>query len=85
MAASLPTSIELSHLQRQTLEVIIDKGTSVEGHEWREQVILRWAEGISPSDTARALNVDEDTVVFLRRRWRTSSESLIAADKKVHG
>jgi len=84
MTSSLPNSIELSSLQRQTLEVIVAKGTSIDGHAWREQAILLWAEGLSASKTACALKVDENAVRLLRERWLSSTGKLRSAEKKVH-
>ena len=84
MIELLPSSLELSRLQRQTLEVIVLKGTSIEGHAWREHIILLWAEGMQPSETARQLHVDEKTVNHLRQEWLASAKRLGVAEEKVH-
>ena len=84
MPEPMPSLLELSRLQRKTLEVIVLKGTSIEGHAWREHIILLWAEGMSPSETARQLNVDEKTVKHLRQKWLSSTKHLGAAEEKVY-
>jgi len=84
MTESLPSSIELSSIQRQVLDVIVLKGTSIQGQAWREQIILLWEQGLSEAETAQELNVDISIVTRLRQKWFLSTERLAAAEDKVH-
>jgi transposase len=84
MTESLPSLITLSSLQRQVLELIVLKGTSIQGQAWREQIILLWEQGMSISETAQELEIDVITVHRLRQKWLSSAEGLAKAEKKVH-
>src|SRR5206468_3740182 len=84
MTESLSSSIKLSNLQRQVLEVIVLKGTSIQGQAWREQIVLLWEQGMSAAETAEELKVDVSLVSQLRQKWFSSAERLTIAEEKVH-
>ena len=84
MADFLPTSVELSPVQREILELIVQDQTSVQGPAQPERAILRWSEGISESATARELGISEQAVRSLRRHWLASTARIASAEKKMH-
>ena len=47
MADSVPSSIELSPVQREILDLIIQDQESIQGPVEPERVILLWSEGVS--------------------------------------
>jgi hypothetical protein len=51
-----PSSIELSPVQREILDLIIQDQTSIQGPVQPERVILLWSDGVSESATARELS-----------------------------
>lgn len=84
MVDSVPSSIELSHLQREILDLIIQDQASIQGSIEPERTILLWADGVSESATAEKLGISEDEVRTLRYRWWASTARIAAAEKKSH-
>jgi hypothetical protein len=84
MVDSLPSSIELSPVQREILDLIIQDQVSIQGHVEPERAILLWGDGVSESATAEKLGIGEETVRLLRYRWWLSTARIAAAEKKLH-
>jgi hypothetical protein len=84
MTDSIPSSIELSPVQREILELIIQDQTSVQGPSQPERAILLWSEGTSETATARELGISDEEVRFLRHRWLASRTHIAAGEKKLH-
>ena len=84
MPNSLPLSIELSPVQREILELIIQDQTSVQGPTQPERAILLWSEGTSETATARELGISDEEVRFLRNCWLASRTRVVAGEKKLH-
>ena len=84
MLDSVPLSIELSPVQREILDLIIQDYESTQGPSEPERVILFWSEGISESTTAQKLGISEEEVRTLRYRWWSSMTRIAAAEKKFH-
>ncbi len=79
----LPPSIELSPVQREILDLIVQDQTSIQGPVQPERAILLWSDGISESATARELGISEEAVRSLRHRWLASTVRIAAAEKKL--
>lgn len=84
MADSPPTSIELSPVQREILELIIQDQTSVQGPTQPERAILLWSEGTSETATAGELGISDEEIRFLRHQWLASKTKVTLAEKKLH-
>ena len=84
MTDALPSSIELSPVQREVLDLIVHELTSTQDPVWPERAILLWSDGVSHSTTARELDVSEETVRILRHRWFSWTARIAAAEKKVN-
>ena len=84
MPKSFPSSIELSPVQREILDLIIQDQATIQGPVQPERVILLWSEGISESTTAEKLLISEENVRTLRYRWWASTARIVAAEKKSH-
>lgn len=84
MVESVPSSIVLSPVQREMLDLIIQDQASIQGPAEPEHVILLWSEGISESTTAEKLGISEAEVSTLRYRWWASTARVAAAEKKLH-
>src|SRR6266436_3039159 len=80
----LPSSIELSPVQREILDLIIQDQASIQGPVEPERVILLWSEGASESTTAEKLGISEEEVRTLRYRWWAWTARIAAAEKKSH-
>jgi hypothetical protein len=78
-----PSSIELSPVQREILDLIIQDQTSIQGPVQPERVILLWSDGVSESATARELGISQEDVRSLRHRWLTSARRIVAAETKL--
>src|ERR1017187_8953869 len=84
MVDSIPSSIELSPVQREVLELIIQDQMSVQRPVQPERAIVLWSEGVSESATAQQLGIGEEDVRSLRLRWLASTARIAAAEKKLH-
>jgi DDE superfamily endonuclease len=84
MVESVPSSIVLSPVQRETLDLIIQDQASIQGPVEPERVILLWSDGISESATAEKLGISEEEVRTLRYRWWSSTARIAAAEEKLH-
>ena len=84
MVDSLPSSIELTPVQREILDLIIQDQATIQGPVEPERTILLWSDGISESATAQRLSISEEEVRTLRRRWWESMARIAAAEKKFH-
>jgi transposase len=84
MIDSLPSSIELSPVQREILDLIIQDQASIQGPVEPERVILLWSEGASESITAEKLGISEEEVKTLRNRWWAWTARIAAAEKKLN-
>ena len=84
MIDSLPSSIELTPVQREILDLIIQDQASIQGPVEPESVILLWSEGVSESITAEKLGISEEEVRTLRNRWWAWTARTAAAEKKLH-
>jgi len=79
----LPSSIGLSPVQREILDLIIQDQTSIQGPVQPERVILLWSDGVSESATARELGISQEDVRSLRHRWLASARRIVAAEIKL--
>ena len=79
---TLPRSIELSAVQQQILDLIVQDQTSIQGPVQPERAILLWRDGMSESATARQLHIGRALVRSLRRRWMAAASRVAAAEKK---
>jgi hypothetical protein len=84
MIDPVPSSIELSPVQREILDLIIQDQAAIQGPVEPERAILLWSDGISESATAEKLGISEEQVRILRYRWWSSMPRLAAAEKKLH-
>ena len=84
MVDHVPSSIELSTVQREILDLIIQNQTAVQGPVQPERAILLWSDGISESATAEKLGISKEEVRILRYCWWSSTPLLAAAEKKLH-
>jgi hypothetical protein len=66
MVDSFPSSIELSPVQREILDLIIQDQASIQGPVQPERAILLWGDGVSESATAQKLGISEESVRILR-------------------
>src|SRR5215471_1278538 len=83
MIESMPSSVELSPIQREILDLIIQDQTSIQGPVEPERAILLWSQGVSESTTAKRLGISEAEVRLLRRCWWASRARVAAAEKKL--
>ena len=79
---TLPSSIELSDIQREILDLIIADQTGVNEPVEPERVVLLWRDGLSISGTARKLSIKENEVIILRHRWLEATPRIAAAERK---
>jgi transposase len=84
MVDPVPLSIELSPVQREILDLIIQDQESIQGPVEPERVILLWSEGVSQSVTAEKLGISEAEVRTLRKCWWASTARIAAAEKRLH-
>jgi hypothetical protein len=84
MSYPVPLSLELSPVQREILDLIIQDQASIQGPVEPERVILLWSEGGSESTTAQKLGISEAEVRTLRKRWWASTARIAAAETKLH-
>jgi hypothetical protein len=84
MVDSLPSSIELTPVQREIIDLIIQDQATIQGPVEPERAILLWSDGISESVTAQRLGISEESVRTLRCRWWESTGRIAAAEKKLH-
>jgi transposase len=78
----IPSQIQLSPVQREILDLIIEDQVSIQGSVLPERVILLWSEGVSESVTAQKLGISEETVKALRHRWWSLVPRIAAAEKR---
>ncbi len=84
MTDSIPPSIELSPVQQEILELIVQDQMSVQGPVQPERAILLWSKGTSETATARELGISDEEVRLLRHRWLASRTRIAAGEKKLH-
>jgi hypothetical protein len=82
MDDEIPSVIQLSPVQREILNLIIEDQLSIQQPVLSERVILLWSEGISESATSQRLSIGEETVRSLRCRWWASAPRIAAAEKR---
>lgn len=80
---SIPSSIELSAVQRDILDLIIQGQATIHNSVEPERAILLWNEGVSESLTAQQIGINEETIRILRYRWWHSTSRILAAEKKA--
>ena len=83
MIDSMPLSIELSPVQREILDLIIQDQASIQGPVEPERAILLWSQGVPESTTAKRLGISEAEVRMLRKCWWASRARMAAAEKKL--
>lgn len=83
MVDPLPSSIALSPQQREALEVIVEELRSLQDPDWPPRAVLLWSDGISQSAAARTLDIGEEAVELVRRRWLSAAARISAAEKRV--
>ena len=84
MVDHVPSSIELSPVQREILDLIIQDQAPIQGPVEPERAILLWSDRISESATAEKLGISKEEVRILRYCWWSSTPLLAAAEKKLH-
>jgi transposase len=80
---TLPSLIDLSDVQREILNLIMQESRSVNGPVKPERVILLWSEGLSISATAQKLEMREREVTLLRQRWLASRHRLEVVERRL--
>jgi len=83
MKDQLPSTADLTPLQRLVLELIVHEHSRTNKPDWAERAILLWNDGDSHASTALKLKVDEEAVIALRHRWWTSMPGILAAEQKA--
>jgi hypothetical protein len=83
MINSYPPSIELSPVQRDVLDLIIQNQRAVQREAEPEHVILHWFNGHSEKRTARELRISEQDVRLIRQRWWDARGRVNASEKKL--
>jgi transposase len=78
----LPSSIELSEVQREILNLIIADQKGVDGPVEPERVILHWSDALPVSNSAHKLCMEESEVTLLRHRWLEGTPRIAAAERK---
>jgi transposase len=82
MHDEIPSLIQLSPVQREILNLIIEDQLSIHKPVLSERAILLWSEGVSESATSEKLAISQETVKSLRYRWWSSVPRLAAAEKR---
>jgi transposase len=82
MVDPVPSSIDLSPVQREVLNLIIQDQSSIQASAEPEHVILLWSEGVSEPTTAQKLGISEEAVRTLRYRWWVATKRIAAAEEK---
>jgi transposase len=80
----LPSSINLTEVQREILNVIVQNQTSVQSPVEPERAILLWSDGIPEFKTAQELGITQEEVKLLRHRWLASADRIASAEKKLN-
>jgi hypothetical protein len=84
MVNRYPSSIELSPVQQDILDLIIQNQRTVQRAAEPEHVILFWSRGLSEKQTAREVGITENDVRLIRQRWWDSRQRVLAGEKKLH-
>jgi hypothetical protein len=83
MNNSYPSSIELSPVRQDILDLIIQDQRAVQRAAEPEHVILLWSKGRSEKQTARELRISEHDVRLIRQRWWDARGRIHASEKKM--
>jgi transposase len=83
MVDLVPSSIKLSPQQKEALEVIIEELENLQDPDWPARAILMWNDGIPQSDAAIKLDIAEEAVELVRRRWLSAVPRISVAEAKV--
>ena len=83
MGDQLPSTLELTPLQRLVLELLVHEHSRTNQPDWAERVILLWNDGDSLASTARKLKIDGETVMALRHRWWASMAAILTAEQQA--
>src|SRR5260370_9257103 len=77
-------SIELSPVQREMLDLIIQDQVTVQRDAEPERAILLWSQGVSETQTAHRLRIRKKDVQLIRKRWWNARPRVSAAEKRLH-
>ena len=80
----LPSSIELSDIQREVLELIGNEFMAAQRPVWPGRAILAWSGGVAPPTIARELDLHAQTVRALRHRWLSATARIATAERKLN-
>jgi hypothetical protein len=69
--------------QKEALEVIIEELNSLQDPDWPARAILLWSDGIPQSDAAMKLDIAEEAIELVRRRWLLAAARIGAAEARV--
>src|SRR5262245_3008540 len=83
MINNYPPSIELSPIQQDILDLIIQDQRAVQREAEPEHVILLWFKGRSEKQTARELRISEHDIRLIRQRWWDARGRIHASEKKM--
>jgi hypothetical protein len=83
MIISYPSSIELTPVQQDILDLIIQDQRAAQRAAEPEHVILLWSKGRSEKQTARELRISEHDVRLIRQRWWDARRRIHASEKKM--
>ena len=83
MISSYPSSIELSPVQQDILDLIIQDQRAIQRAAEPEHVILLWFKGRSEKQTARELRISEHDVRLIRQRWWDARGRIHASEKRL--
>ena len=84
MVSTTPPSIELSPIQRDMLDLIIQDQVAVQRAAEPERAILLWSQGVSETQTAHKLRITKRDVQLIRKRWWNAQPRVTAAEKRLH-
>src|SRR5258708_35283529 len=84
MVSTTPPSIELSPVQREMLDLIIQDQVTVQRDAEPERAILLWSQGVSETQTAHRLRIRKKDVQLIRKRWWNARPRVSAAEKRLH-
>jgi transposase len=84
MVSTTPPSIELSPIQRDMLDLIIQDQAAVQRAAEPERAILLWSQGVSETQTGHKLRITKKDVQLIRKRWWNARPRVTAAEKGLH-
>ncbi len=82
VATKKDAPVRISQRQRNLLEAIVRRSSAPQRLVKRAQIVLALADGMSPAEVARELDILRQTVYKWRDRWNAQSERLVEVEAK---